>query len=542
MNLVTGCTIVLNEVSGVIRPLHYSMALCDQTHPNIKVVRPEAIQEEIRQSGLDSGSRPAIDWPELLPVQEITPDMLPPELSGWLMDTVERMDNAPFEYAAVAAVTALGSLIGRKVSVKPKQYDDWAIIPNLWGCCIGRPSQKKTPVIKDTTKPLTRLEAEARAEHKEDLKRYQAQEKINQMATREAERQAQALVKKKDLQAAEALLMDDSSDPEKPASRRYIVNDATVEKLGILLSENPWGLLLFRDELAGWIAGLNRDDQQQDRAFWLEAFNGDGTYSYDRVTRDDVYITSNTVSLLGGIQPGRLLPLLMTQRDGSGDDGLVERFQLLVYPDKRSFRLTDRSPDKALKEQAYQVFRRLDNIPYQPEEEDRPAIRFDDQAQAVFNRWYSDLMTRISGEGVSLQMESHLGKYPSLMPALALVFHVISNGATGRISKASVEMAIRWCDVLETHARRVYALADDPLAGARILADRIGQLPQPFKMADLERRRWIGLQEKRDREQAVKWLELHGYIVREESKGRGRPSVTFHINPACLVEEEKNEK
>ncbi|MBO9497315.1 DUF3987 domain-containing protein [Thalassotalea sp. G20_0] len=520
------------------------MALCDS--PNVAVLKPGDTAAAIQQANAAAG-QPAISWPELkplnnnlLPVEPITPDMLPDELADWLVDIVERMDNAPYEYAAVAVISVLGSLIGRKVSVRPKQFDDWTVIPNLWGCCVGRPSQKKSPVIKSATKPLTRLEAAAREQQKEDLKRYQAQEKINNMATKEAEKEAAKLVKNKKFDEAEALLMDDSSDPEKPVSRRYIVNDATVEKLGILLSENPWGLLMFRDELYGWIAGLNRDDRQQDRAFWLEAFNGDGTFSYDRVTREDVYIPSNTVSLLGGIQPGRLLPLLMSQREGSGDDGLVERFQLLVYPDGGEFRHTDRQPNKALQEKAYQVFRRLDEIEYSPEEEDRPTLRFDEQGQAVFNRWYCDLMTRVSGKGISLHMESHLGKYPSLMPALALIFHVIKHGDTGSIGKQSAEMAIHWCEVLETHANRVYSLADDPLAGARILKDRLNKLPASFKTKDLSDKGWTGLTEPADRDKALNWLELHGYLYREEvKKGQGRPVVTYHINPACISDEEE---
>ena len=516
------------------------MALCDKAA--VAIIQPDDVSEAIRQSGIaTSQNQPVIDWPELkpiksdlLPVKPITPDMVPEELSGWLVDIVERMDNAPFDYAAVGAITALGSLIGRKVSVKPKQYDDWAIIPNLWGCCIGRPTWKKTPTLNKATGPLKELEKSARGEYQEGLKRYRTQDKLNQMATKEAEKKASILVKKGDLKAAEALLMDDSGDPEPPVSQRYIVNDATVEKLGILLSENPWGLLLFRDELSGWIAGLNRDDRQQDRAFWLEAFNGDGTFSYDRITRDDVYIPSNTVSLLGGIQPGKLLPLLLSQREGAGDDGLVERFQLMVYPDKGTFRFVDRIPNKAHKEKAFQVFQRLNDIEYQPEEEDRLALRFDDQAQQVFNHWYCELMSRITVDGISLQIESHLGKFPSLMPSLALVFHIVRHGAVGSIDKESADMAIRWCDVLESHARRVYALADDPLAGARILKDRLDKLPHTFKMTHLRDKGWAGLTEHNDREQALMWLEFHGYLVKEEIKGRGRPSVTYHINPDCL--------
>ncbi|VEJ45439.1 Uncharacterised protein [Bartonella vinsonii] len=57
--------------------------------------------------------------------------------------------------------------------------------------------------------------------------------------------------------------------------RRLIVNDVTVEKLGELLKENPRGLLLVRDELASFLANLERKEYQSERSFYLTAFNGD---------------------------------------------------------------------------------------------------------------------------------------------------------------------------------------------------------------------------------------------------------------------------
>ena len=484
-------------------------------------------------------------WPEvnplntdLLPVKPITPDMLPNAFSGWLQDIVERMDNAPFEYAAVSAIVAASSLIGRKINIQPKQFDDWSIVPNLWGCCIGRPSTKKSPVINAATKPLSLLEAEARKEYQESMKEFATKEKITSMAVKEAERKAAGLVRKGDIQSAEALLLDDSGDPEKPIASRHIINDATVEKLGVLLSENPKGLLLYRDELTGWIAGLNREDRQQDRVFWLEAFNGDGSFSYDRISREDVYIPSNTVSLLGGIQPKKLLPLLVAQKNGSGDDGLVERLQLMVYPDRNSFKYTDRSPNQKLKSEVYEVFHKLESIEYAESEDDRPVLKFDGEAQVLFNSWYCKLMEKLSADEILPQIESHLGKYQSLMPSLAGVFHTIENGTAGRIKAGSVKMAIKWCEVLETHAKRVYALANDPQSGARLLAERLDKLSPEFKMDNLRDKGWTGLTTQDDREKALTILQAHGYIVKIETRksSRGRASVSYRVNPAALPE------
>ena len=91
---------------------------------------------------------------------------------------------------------------------------------------------------------------------------------------------------------------------------RLVVNDATVEKLGELLNENPNGLLLIRDELPGWLAKMESDEYQSDRAFYLEAFNGDGRFTYDRIGRGTIAIENCTLSIIGGIQPSRLAPLV----------------------------------------------------------------------------------------------------------------------------------------------------------------------------------------------------------------------------------------
>ena len=324
----------------------------------------------------------------------------------------------------------------------------------------------------------------------------------------------------KKMQEAKALLLDDSGDTEPPVCRRYVTNDATVEKLGELLAENPSGLLLSRDELAGWISKLQQPDHQTDRAFYLEAYNGNGSFNCDRIGRGSIHIPSNTVSVIGGIQPKKLKKSLMSQRSGDGDDGFVERLQLMVYPDEQKFEFTDRSPDVKAKEQAYDVFNRLAAIEYKEDAEDRTALRFDLQAQEVFNDWYQALVPRLRKE-TSTHIESHLAKYPSLMISLALIFHIVDHGPEGSINRQTAEMAIRWCDVLETHARRIYALADDPMEGARTLIERLHLMGgTTFKMINLTDKGWAGLREKSEKERALAIAQAHGYVMRNQKRNK----------------------
>src|SRR4051795_7619149 len=103
-----------------------------------------------------AGERPhsADQWPELLPiasalppVEPFVPELLPPSLRSYVLDMADRQ-QAPPDFAALAAVCGLAAVLGNKVRIRPKQHDDWQVVPNQWGEMIGRPSTMKTPSMQ----------------------------------------------------------------------------------------------------------------------------------------------------------------------------------------------------------------------------------------------------------------------------------------------------------------------------------------------------------------------------------------------------------
>ena len=62
--------------------------------------------------------------------------------------------------------------------------------------------------------------------------------------------------------AAVAKAKEDGVEPpsqlEKPVFRRVILADTTIEKLAEVLEDNPKGLMVARDELAGWFGSMSR--------------------------------------------------------------------------------------------------------------------------------------------------------------------------------------------------------------------------------------------------------------------------------------------
>ena len=92
--------------------------------------------------------------------------------------------------------------------------------------------------------------------------------------------------------------------------------------MGEILSEQDRGVLELRDEIAGWIGGMEKysgGSGLADRAFWLQTYDG-GPYSVDRI-KGERHVNNLSVSLIGGIQPERLAELKKT----TSSDGLLQR-------------------------------------------------------------------------------------------------------------------------------------------------------------------------------------------------------------------------
>ncbi len=285
----------------------------------------------------------------LLPVEPFNPLQLPMPFMDYIYNVSERQ-QAPIDFIAVSALCGLSAVIGNGVRIAPKQHDDWTIVPNLWGALIGQSSTYKTPAMKAALAPITRLQKEWYKEWLKQKERQEIEERLESLDKREKERQANKALKKGECEIARALLFEtlskDSAHDDDDVSR-FIVNDVTVEKLGELLKENPRGLLMVRDELSGFLADLERKEYQTDRSFYLTAFNGDDQFTYDRIERGTIFIPHVTLSMIGGIQPSRIIPIIQAMHRGINDDGLLQRFQMLVWPDEtKDWQLVDRPPNQ----------------------------------------------------------------------------------------------------------------------------------------------------------------------------------------------------
>jgi hypothetical protein len=291
----------------------------------------------------------------------------------------------------------------------------------------------------------------------------------------------------------------------------------------------------------------DREDHLPDRTFYLEAWNGNGSMNYatDRIGRGTTDTPNLCISILGGMQPGKLLGYLLQAADDLKNDGLVQRFQLLVYPDETEWQLVDRRPNVKARDRAYGIFEKLADMDFLkygaelPAGEKIPTYHFSPEAQKIFYDWLRDLHAKIKAEANPLLVE-HLTKYQSLMPSLALIFRLISiadGQPGGPVTAIEAEQAAAWCDYLESHARRIYGLLDSTATATAELSQRIKnqELHDRFTVRDVYHNGWHLLDKKERAQQAVDELVNAEWLRPDSEEITGRqPKVVYRINPRIL--------
>ncbi|CAG9194533.1 conserved hypothetical protein [Paraburkholderia tropica] len=525
------------------------------TDDDLRAARERREVNKARMAFLAKGDATGgVAWPEieplpdsLRPVEPFNMALLPESLRPWAQDIANRVQCPP-DFIGATIIGALGIAIGRRVGVRPKLRDDWTEYANQWVCIVGRPGVMKSPAMSAVLAPVKRLDMEASQRFDDELALHESESKIHKMRQDAADKKAMAALKKN----PDAAITQYESEPlEPPKLTRYLVNDATVEKLGEICADNPQGVGVFRDELVSLLKGLDRDGQESARGFYLTGWNGNDGYVVDRIMRGHQRIEAVCLSLIGSTQPGRLSEYLRSAiGGGSADDGLVQRFGVLVWPDvpRETWENVDCWPDAEAKHTAHAAFKRLVDadpvdtwqaeIPADPDGEpdgNPPFLRLSPEAMEIFVEWRTEHENTLRSGDLHPAMESHLAKYRKLVPSLALVLH-LANGGIGPVTDYAMNQALAWAAYLRSHAERAYgSVLVAEVSGAKALLRRIkaGDLTDGFTARDVYRNQWSGLENREAATKAIGVLIEYGYLLPEAAETGGRAKTTYRIHPGA---------
>ena len=522
------------------------------------------------------------DWPTLEqlpsvvpPMPTLSPELVPAPIRNYLVDAAEGV-SIPLEMVACPLIVSLSAVVGTQIGIKPNRFDDFLVIPNLWGGFIARPGFMKSHALEVGVAPLKRLaeiahqrfEIEAREEDDEKARIQIEVEELNVRLGKETKAGGDTGEIRDRL-----VVLKNELNQMQVRERRYLTQDATIAKLGELLRDNPRGMLVVRDELSGLLQSMNKPGEEDDRQFYLESWNGTNSYQFDRIKRGEIFIPALCLSILGGIQPGAITKYISEAiGNKTGADGLLQRFQILVWPDGLGeYQPPTGRPDTEAQRLVHEIFEYLDNLGsnYLGGHQGNgsvPSLRFDPAAQDYYDQWRKDLEGRLRAAGLEKYpaFESYIAKFRSLLPSLALLFHLLDvadlklknshctkspgtfgtfgTGANGEsesklssgVPLEATKLAEEWCSFLEAHARKVYAAELYPGSdAAHALADRIteGTVVDGQTVREIQRHHWSGLTTYGEITDGLNLLEECGWVKIERRETGGRPSEIIRIHP-----------
>jgi hypothetical protein len=373
-------------------------------------------------------------------------EALPVGLQGYVRQTALALGcDAAFVALPVLAVAA--SVIGNTRTIRLKR--GWEEPAVVWAAVVGDSGTLKSPAWLKAMAHLFRLQKQLLKEHKATMAKYQ--EKLQQYKDRKRE--------------AKEGGTDPDEPPEKPVLQRIVCSDTTIEKLAEILEDNPRGILVARDELAGWLGSFTRYKGKQggsDLPNWLEMFRA-GTIIVDRKTgeRRTLYVPRATVSVAGGIQPGVLVRALTPE---FLDAGLAARL-LLAMPLKLPKRWSDAEVSAEAEQMYHDTLDRLLKLELGRDrhsgEKGPHVLHLSREAKAVWIAFYNEwALEQAAAEG---ELAAALSKLEAYAARFALIHHVVTHVALESddkrdIGPRSIEAGITLARWFARETRRIYAM------------------------------------------------------------------------------------
>lgn len=447
--------------------------------------------------------------------------------ADWLKTAAETK-NAPIDFVALALVSAASAVIGN--TRWTVAWDGWKEPPIIWAMLVGNPSSNKSPALDAVMDPIADIDRELSEQYKADYEVWAAKDEMAALIRSEWKANAKKAIADGETPPAKP---EDAEAGTQPIRGRVRISDTTTEKAAELLRDSWRGLLLFRDELSGWLGSMDRYNGGGDRPFWLEAHGG-RTYTVDRKANPEpVIIDHLSIAILGGTQPDKLYSLLVKTED----DGLLPRFSVVAPDPPPLTRPAVLLDDQRIK-QAMSRLREL--TPHVTETGEKRPLFLQVTAGGQDALQEFRVKCREWEADAQRHMRSHIGKMPGMVIRYATVLAHLDYAWDGEthvteITAAHIGRAAHYVgEHLRLHALKAYGtvrLSPD-LLGAKAIADiLLRERSRQLSVRDIQKRGRTGLTTAAEVKAALAVLEDAGWVMQIKQPTNGAPKVFYAVNP-----------
>jgi len=394
-------------------------------------------------------------------------EQLPEPLGAYVRESARGI-GCDQSMVALPLLAAVAGAIGNTRAIEPRP--GWVEPAVLWAAVVAESGSGKTPAFRAAMQFADAEQKAAFDAHHVALADYDAAVMEHDAAYSDWKRE-----KGRGGPAPDR--------PVKPVARRLTVADTTIEGLVPILADNPRGVLVAVDELAGLVASFDAYKSGgrggADRPRWLSMHSA-GPLTVDRKGSGTTYVARAAVSVCGGVQPGVLAKTMTTD---NVDSGLMGRL-LLSMPPRRHRQWVEEPVGWQTIEGTKSLFASLYAMPMPA---DGPKVLdLTPDALTVFKVFWEEHEHEVFSSSGALR--AMLAKVEAAVVRGALVIHVARQAAgetiPDRVDVESITRAIvlgRW---FAREGRRVYQLllggravdraADDAAAAERWIEGKGG--------------------------------------------------------------------
>ena len=324
-------------------------------------------------------------------------------------------------YIATALLPALAAAIGNSRQIILKR--GWVEPSVLWGVLVGDSGTLKSPSIDAAVKYVRKRQAASVEVYRRAMEQYEQDVAQARQGRKKGEAPPEEFVK--------------------PICERFSCSDVTVEGLAVLLADTWRGLLLIRDELAGWVGGFDQYKNGQ----W-KRHGSIGSRSTERGTsssigragiRKTIYVRRANVSICGGIQPATLRRVLGSEHF---ENGLAARL-LLAMPPRQAKKWTETEVDRDLDDRLSNLMDKLYSLDSWTDDDGQPepaTVGLSPAGKAAWVEFYNEHAERLAdatGDEAAV-----LSKIEGAAARLALVVHCIRAAEDGTVRNAVDEQSV----------------------------------------------------------------------------------------------------
>ena len=238
-------------------------------------------------------------------------------------------------------------------------------------------------------------------------------------------------------------------------ARRTWTSDTTVERFVEILRDHPRGLLIYTDELTGFVRSMNQYKKGGgDREFYLSCWSG-SPYTIDRKQtgpdnkKVSIHVARPFVSFVGCIPPAMLGRLTLGE---SLEDGFLQRI-LFTEPEAVPVRLMKEGIDsRAIAAYAHLV---ADLLALDGQAGDPRILDLTPEAWDLYQSWHDSHCEYSESRTVSDALKGFYSKHRAYCLRLALIHAVSSDTDAYQISSESVRAAIAQIEYFKEQSAKV---------------------------------------------------------------------------------------